>query len=282
MKTNSNSISRWAKEHPAAATIVLVLMFIVFRKGLFLIFRALPQTTGLRILHEILDVIWPFGMVILFGQTESYRRGRFFSTLFAGLGLLLLSAVLFALNVFSLSKEPGLEWYPVPMMLLSVLSGLAVGFREESVFRGIALNLFAGKYLKDRKGVIITAFAASFFFGAMHMGNLINGQPFSECVIQSVNAFFLGSVLAAVYLRGGNLWAVMLIHGFYDMAVDVPTMFTKTYGADLQIAMANNEAVVNSSTMTAYAVLWTVYALAALFLLRRKKCGEIIERYSKY
>ena len=274
-------INEWAREHPLAACFVVVLMFIVFRKGLFLIFRALPQTTGLRILHEILDVIWPFGMVVLFGQTDVYKRAGFFRTLLVGLGLLILSAVLFALNVLNLSQEPGLEWYPVPMMALGVFSAFAVGFREESVFRGIAVDLLAEKYLKDRRGIIITTFAAAAFFGVMHMGNMINGQSLAESILQSANAFFLGAVLVAVYLRGGNLWALMLIHGFYDMAVDVPALLTKTYGADLQTAMGSvEETSADTGTMTAYAVLWTVYLLVTLFLLRRKKCEQIIERYA--
>ena len=283
MKMKKGKLSEWANEHPAAACFVLVLMFLVFRKGLFLIFRALPQTTGLRVLHELLDVVWPFGMVVLFGKTDAYKRGGFFRTLIAGLGVIILSAVLFAMNVYSLSQEPGLEWYTLPMMALGVFTAFAVGFREESVFRGIAVNLLADKYLKDRRGILITTFAAAAFFGVMHMGNMVNGQSFAESVLQAVNAVFLGAVLVAVYLRGGNLWALMLIHGFYDMAVDVPALLTKTYGADIQTAMGTSkEASEGTGTAGAYVILWTVYLLVTLFLLRRKKCGEIIERYDSY
>ena len=73
MEPKKRTVSEWAKEHPAAACFVLVLMFVVFRKGMFLIFRALPETTGLRVLHEIIDVIWPFGLVVLFGKTDAYK-----------------------------------------------------------------------------------------------------------------------------------------------------------------------------------------------------------------
>lgn len=87
----------------------MVLLFVVFRKGLYFIFTALPQTTGLRAIHEILDVIWPFGMVVLFGQTDAYKGGRFFRTLLAGLVLILLSMVLLAINIINLSQEPNPE-----------------------------------------------------------------------------------------------------------------------------------------------------------------------------
>ena len=98
MTKTKRSPATWAREHPIAAGFVLVILFIIFRKGLYFLFKALPQTTGMRVLHEVLDVIWPFLMVVVFGYTWTYREKGFFRTLYIALPLLISSA---AMLVFS-------------------------------------------------------------------------------------------------------------------------------------------------------------------------------------
>ena len=75
---------KWELEHPIAAAFVVMLLFSFFRKGLYLIFIQLPNTKGLWFLHQFLDLLWPVGMVMLFGLTSIYRKGDFLDTLLAG------------------------------------------------------------------------------------------------------------------------------------------------------------------------------------------------------
>ena len=276
-----NSLAEWANRHSLAACFVVVALYIVFRRSTYFIFRSvLPQSAAVMVVYELIDVIWPFMMVAAFGRLTIYRKGRFFPTLLMGVGLILYGLIPFVLNLLALAEEPGLVWQSPLLMLWGIATELFVGFREESVFRGITVNLFADKYLKDRRGILLTAFGASFFFGVMHMQNIALGQTVLGSAIQSVNAFFLGLVFAAVYLRGANIWALMLIHAFIDLGVSVKELLTETYAADALSAMAasNMETSIDAGTLIPMLILWLIYTVIALFLLRKRKCAQILER----
>ena len=278
MTSKDNRLEKWAKQHPIASGFLIVILFVILRKGFYFLFKALPQTMGLRILNEVLDAIWPYLMVVAFNQTETFRKKGFFRTLFIGLPYLILSIVLLVLNIISTAQKPGIEWYPLPMILFSLFTGFAIGFREESIFRGVEINILADKYLKDRKGIWLTVLISAFFFGIMHMSNMLIGSSFMACLGQSLNAFFIGLMFAAVYLRGDSLWAMMFIHGLYDIAVSVPSMFTKTHGTDGLSSLAlkqemSFEYVISSNSLA------PVYIGITLYLLRKSKCEEIINKY---
>lgn len=232
-------------------------------------------------MYEIVDVIWPFLMVAAFGRLHVYREKRwFFRTLLLGIPLILYGVLGGAMDVLPILGQPDLKWQTPLMMLWAAVTMFFVGFREESVYRGIIVNVLADKYLKDRRGILITTLIAAALFGVMHMQNMAIGQSFAESVIQSVNAFFLGTLIVAVYLRGGNLWALMLLHGFIDLAVSISVLLTVTYSQDLMASLATEqETSVSPVDLLIYAVFWGIYLGVALLLLRKKKCGEIVERF---
>ena len=145
-----------------------------------------------------------------------------------------------------------------------------IGFLEESIFRGIVVNNIAKKYLGNRKGVYVTVLTSGFLFGAMHLSNLVLGvNPFSV-VIQSVVAMASGFYLAAIYLRGGSLWALIIMHTLVDSASMFKASFTTNNGT-----MADAIGELSLGNLTPFFVL----SLLTLFLLRKEKCDEIIERY---
>ena len=223
-------------------------------------------------------MLWPYLMVVAFNQTEALRKRGFFRTLFFGLPFLILSIFLFVANISNLSQTPEIEWYPLPMILLGIFTGFAVGFREESVFRGIQVNIMTDKYLKDRKGIFRIVAISSFFFGIMHMSNMIIGASFVSCLGQSIYAFGVGTLFAAMYLRGDSLWALIFIHGLYDTALSAATLFTATYGGDMLSSLAQNQEETLMSILTTN-LFSPIYLAIALFLLRKSKCEEIIKKY---
>ena len=178
MKSKKSRFAEWMNAHPVAAGFTVVILYSVFRKGLYFLFlKAFPDTFAVTVIHELIDVIWPFLLVIAFERLEIYRGGRFFRTLFMGISLILYGLVYGYLgNLLALAKNPGVEWQTPLMIFWGVLTMLFVGFREESCYRGIVLHIFADKYLKDRRGILITAFASAAFFGLMHMNNILIGQ----------------------------------------------------------------------------------------------------------
>ena len=284
IKLQKNRFAKWMDEHPVIAGFAVVIFYTLFRKGTYYTFsKLLPQTGIFTVLHELVDVIWPFLMVIAFGRLNIYRsKGRFFRTLFLGVSLLIYGLLLgFGANLFPLFKETGIEWQTPIMMIWAAITMFFVGFREESCYRGIVLSIFADKYLKDRRGVLITAFASAAFFGIMHMNNIFIGQSFLECVLQTFNAFFLGALFGAVFLRGGSLWSMMLIHGFIDLGVTSKNMLTKTYATDaIGFLASHTETAIDPIETTIRIILWVVITVIVLFMLRKSKCDEIIKRFN--
>ena len=280
MRSEKNRFAAWMDEHPVIAGFAVVILYILLRKGTYYLFLH-AQGAAFTVIHELVDVIWPFLMVLAFGKIGAYRKGRFFRTLLLGVSLFLYGLLLgFGINLFPLFKESGLEWQTPVMIVWALITMLFVGFREESCYRGIVLRAFANKYMKDRKGVLISVFASAAFFGIMHMANIFVGQSFVECVFQTVSAFFFGSLSAAVYLRGGNLWALMVLHGFTDLGLMSKNLLTKTYSSDaVEFIASHKDTTINPAQLVVNLVLWTIFICLTLFMLRKKKCGEIIERF---
>ena len=281
-KAKQNRLTAWAYAHPMAAGLAVAVLYVIFRRISHFVFKdLLPSSAAVTAIHEIVDVVWPFLIVVAFGQGHVYRRRGFWRTLFLGLSLILYGLFFgYVSNLVSLLQEPGLEWQTPLMALWGVITMLFVGFREESVFRGAAANILADRYLNDRRGILVTAFGSAFFFGVMHMQNVFVGQSFTESVLQSINACCLGVLFCAVYLRGGSLWAMMLIHGFIDLGLLFKNLLTRTYASDAMGFLAGNTETSIDLAETAFKlVIWAICILIALFLLRKSKCDEIIERF---
>ena len=283
MVKEKNGFAFRMDEHPMLAGALVVILYILFRRISHYIFTSmLPQTGLTEAMHEIVDVIWPFLMVVAFNRTDVYKkgRGRFFITVVKGLALIFLAVFYYATTVPMLLADDTVEWQTPLMMLAAALTMFFVGFREESCFRGIVVNVIGDRYIKDRKGIMITTFVSAALFGVMHMQNLFVGQSFAATLFQTVNAACMGCFLTAVYLRGGNLWAMMVMHGFYDMSLMVKNLLTKTSDAGALAYLASrNDTEVDATEVALKATICIVFILLALFLLRKSKCDGIIERF---
>ena len=87
---------------------------------------------------------------------------------------------------------------------------LVVGFFEESYFRGLMLRPIAllGKW----RAAIITAVV----FGLMHSLNLLSGFNPQVVFVQMSYASAIGFTYAALVLRTGMIWPLMLLHFLTD------------------------------------------------------------------
>jgi membrane protease YdiL (CAAX protease family) len=105
----------------------------------------------------------------------------------------------------------------------------------------------------------------------MHAGNFFTTttNP-SSIVVQIISAMFIGLALGAIYLRSGNLWAVILIHTLIDAASLVPFSFL---GVTLDENL--NQMVWEWTKL----IIWAVEIGIAVFLLRPSKCKQICESF---
>ncbi|MFB2580468.1 lysostaphin resistance A-like protein [Herbiconiux sp. P15] len=100
---------------------------------------------------------------------------------------------------------------PSQLVYLLVLASL-IGFVEEVFFRGLILRALVPS------GLWRAAIFSSTLFGAMHLLNLLFGAEPTATLLQAVYATTLGFGFAAVTLRTGMLWPVIVIHASIDFA----------------------------------------------------------------
>lgn len=101
--------------------------------------------------------------------------------------------------------------YGNPAHLLLLLSAtLLVGFAEEGLYRGLMMQavLPRGAW----KAVTVT----TLLFGFTHFANVLHGQNASVATIQVSYALAVGFVSAALVLRTGLIWPLMLTHFLTD------------------------------------------------------------------
>lgn len=128
------------------------------------------------------------------GRIVSYSSRGFNPTLLLW-GVILMFAV-------GIVVEPLLSLFQMPIPpigrgLWSIVTLCVLApFFEEFLCRGILLESLRKKY-----GVWVAFFVSSVFFAVMHFSSVL-----------TINAFFLGMVLAFVYIQSGSIFAPIILH----------------------------------------------------------------------
>ncbi|CAD5367143.1 CAAX amino terminal protease family [Rubrivivax sp. A210] len=109
----------------------------------------------------------------------------------------------------------GVRWADVPLDLLAaiVVSGVLVGFAEETLFRGLFLRALREGGRSEAVAAIWTAVC----FGLFHLPNLAMGTGLVG-TLQVILAATSGVVLYLFRRQTGALWPAMLMHGTWDIA----------------------------------------------------------------
>ncbi|MFT9097409.1 lysostaphin resistance A-like protein [Liquorilactobacillus sp.] len=97
----------------------------------------------------------------------------------------------------------------------TILLALAAAVFEETFFRGILMNNILQHSPRNPNSYLSAILVSSVLFGLTHMINLF-GQSFSATLLQVINAFAIGVMLAAIYLRTGSLKWTILYHFMLD------------------------------------------------------------------
>lgn len=142
---------------------------------------------------------------------------------------------------------PGVDLRSFAFVLGMLAIALLVGFVEEGVFRGLMLRALLPR------GPWTAVVATAVLFGLTHALNVLAGKSPVDDAAQVCYALAVGFAFAAVALRTGFLWPLVVAHGLIDFASYVQADVTYPAGLDLAIVAA----------MTA------VFAGYGLFLMRR-------------
>lgn len=142
-------------------------------------------------------------------------------------------------------------------LFTAIITNLCVGFIEEVIYRGAVVSNTMRVWKDKDYRVIGSVILAALPFGLMHLFNYTNGVMIT--LLQVCYAIGFGMIFASVYLRTGNLFSCVLIHGLVDVCGD---LFESNGGV-------STESII---VLLAISVFSIVYAL---FLLKKK---DVIER----
>jgi len=104
------------------------------------------------------------------------------------------------------------------LLAVFVLGYAATGFFEEALFRGLILGVLRPA------GVWPAVWISSALFAAAHLPNMLFGQAPAITVAQAVGTFCFGVGYAAVRLRTGSVWPLMVLHFLADLLLRIDAL----------------------------------------------------------
>lgn len=90
---------------------------------------------------------------------------------------------------------------------------LAVGFVEETAFRGLMLRALAPR------GVWPAIIVTTVLFSVTHLMNILAGEAGLEAVMQLLYSAAIGFAFTALVLRTGVIWPLIIAHALIDFVV---------------------------------------------------------------
>lgn len=100
----------------------------------------------------------------------------------------------------------------LPDLLCMVVLTFFIGISEEGMFR---LFILKGSDSSVGKKIFLYLFSV-LTFGALHMMNVGGGLSFNDAFLQSINAIPFGMIAGFLFLRTGNISALVFWHMFFD------------------------------------------------------------------
>ena len=245
-------------------SLLLASYLIVFALVLFGVDLERVDSYFLSAVQEAVGMV--VALVILGRTGKLYLLRRRGSGFFNGLLVGLYPIALISYNAYNtlLFGRPEGDMLPTWRIVWFLLGMTSVGVAEEFLFRGVIAQTLLEHFGTSRGGVWKACLLSGLLFGAAHLTNLLSSAPFGV-LMQCVFAASLGTLLAAVYFRTGNIWVTVFIHA----AMDITSMLVGgLYGTQ---SVADSISTYDITMLTSVAV----YLIPTAFLLRKKKIGEV-------
>ena len=91
-------------------------------------------------------------------------------------------------------------------------TGIAAGFVEEMVFRGVILNLFAQRWNK-----VVAVIVPSLLFGIVHI--LGAEFTFGSCLLVILAGTMVGVMFSLIALQSGSVWNSGIVHAVWNIVI---------------------------------------------------------------
>ena len=272
-KINKETIREFIRTSPILFSLGFTLLAILVNETFSRILRLLPDSVWMDILIELVFIIWPVALVMIFGFGFIFRRRGIRATVGAALPMFLVFGFGLVLQLVFMSRDPATEWKAPLEIFTKILMLIGVGFREEILYRGVVANAIARKYGSTTKGLWITALSSGVMFASIHLTNVFHGVSFSGMLMQTSSAIIGGVLFCAIYLRSGSILGMALLHSLNDLFPVINSTFTNA---------AEN---LSTAQMVSYyrpGLIQIIFLagnlLLAAFLLRKSKRQKIFDR----
>lgn len=117
----------------------------------------------------------------------------------------------------------------IPLLLFECLS---VGAMEEILFRGIFFGLISDVLSKTARPKLYAVLLCSTVFGLWHLTNLLSGASVGYTLLQVGYNCLIGAMLAAVFLRVGNILPCIILHAVFNFGGAIVTQLGSGTGWD--------------------------------------------------
>lgn len=156
-----------------------------------------------------------------------------------------------------------------------VFTGLAAGYVEEMVFRGVILNLLKEKW--NRKAAV---FIPSVLFGLVH----IIGMDFSliSCLLVLIAGTMVGVMFSMIAIESGSVWNSGIVHALWNIVIiggglsineKADEYSVMTYVLESKVfAFTGGEFGIESSVIALLG--YVIVTFAAIYMIKKKNKGQ--------
>ena len=153
--------------------------------------------------------------------------------------------------------------------LSSFLAAIMAGAGEEVAFREVGISYLARQW-KDENKIILMAIIPAAAFSLIHLTNSVTDMDVVGVLEQMLLTFFLGVFFAAVYIRTGNIWPLILCHSLHDILLSSVSEKETALGVQFP-----------DWFVPALGVVEGLLLVCGLYMLRKSKRGEIIALWNR-
>lgn len=204
--------------------IVILAIAQIFAQLVASLFVLIKVSTGIcNILAGIIYVVLAYVLLKLFAEKiykikmENLGMSKFSIQTKWIIAAILLPVIVKAIYIFLFSGEyifSGMNNNEIFSTLSEgiVFTGIAAGFVEEMVFRGLILNL-----LKSRWNTLVAVLVPSVLFGFVH----ILGMNFSigSCLLVLLAGTVVGIMFSMIAIESGSVWNSGIVHAIWNIVI---------------------------------------------------------------
>lgn len=161
--------------------------------------------------------------------------------------------------VFNILRFASVDWggWDAGAVVAVLFAGLCVGFAEEVLTRGFAVNLLRRGGYGERSVMLLS----SLLFAAMHSGNIFSGQSVFAVAFTVVYTFLFGVTMYVALRVTGNLIWPILLHASTD-----PSLILLSGAVDATSGTLHPGPLAPIANLANYAVM--IFGIVAIIFVR--------------